>query len=121
MEDRAFFLDIFWTRADKLDLAQEEVNMERRRWIRMKASEDVRELKIEQLEDISGGYSPGPFKEAAMAFLMDHINATTYARLLKKAGWDEHQYVAARLFLSEEDWEKYVWIEQNGKLDGFSG
>ena len=30
-----------------------------------------------------------------------------------------HHYVVARAFLDQADWEKFVWIEQYGSLEGF--
>ena len=30
-----------------------------------------------------------------------------------------HRYVAARAFLNQADWEKFVWIEQHGSLAGY--
>ncbi len=32
-----------------------------------------------------------------------------------------HHYTAARAFLSQTEWEKLVWIEEFGSLDGFPG
>ena len=30
-----------------------------------------------------------------------------------------HPYAVARAILNQADWEKYVWIEEHGSLDGF--
>ena len=32
-----------------------------------------------------------------------------------------HHYVVARVLLNQADWEKFVWIEEYGSLDGFPG
>ena len=31
----------------------------------------------------------------------------------------KYHYVVARAFLSQTDWEKFVWIEQFGTLTGY--
>ena len=31
----------------------------------------------------------------------------------------EHHNAVARAFLNQKDWEKFVWIEEFGSLDGF--
>ena len=73
-----------------------------------------------QSASVHGGYSPGPYSAAALAYFKSCLDAGTYARLARKERWDEHPYVAARLFLRDDQWLKYVWIEQHGTLDGFA-
>jgi len=40
---------------------------------------------------------------------------------MSSAAGRAHHYVAARAFLSQSDWDKFVWIEEHGSLDGFPG
>jgi len=81
---------------------------------------DCQKLTLDPSESVSRGYFPGPYSDAAAAYLKSCMDAVTYARLAQKSGWDEHPYVAARLFLKGDQWIKYVWIEQHGTLDGFA-
>ena len=73
-----------------------------------------------QLEQSNDRYIPGTYKETAIAFLRERIDGETYERLVAHSGWNRFPYVAAKLFLDEDDWRKYVWIEQHGTLRGFS-
>ena len=83
-------------------------------------SDDLYELSPEQLEIFSDGkYLPGNYKREADAFLKTCIGAQMYDKVMRAEAGRRHPYVAARLFLSEDDWRKYVWIEQYGSLDGY--
>ena len=68
----------------------------------------------------SDAYKPGKHTGEALAFLKECVGEKRFEQIMTSADSRRHPYVAARLFLSEEDWQKYVWIEQNGSLDGFS-
>ena len=72
------------------------------------------------LEQSNDRYIPGTYKEMAIAFLRERIDGETYERLVAHSGWNRFPYVAAKLFLDEDDWRRYVWIEQHGTLRGFS-
>ena len=86
----------------------------------MKKSNDLYELSPEQLEIFSDGkYLPGNYKKEADAFLKTCIGAQLYDKVMSAEAGRRHPYVAARLFLSEDDWRKYVWIEQYGSLDDY--
>ena len=86
----------------------------------MKKSNDLYELSPEQLEIFSDGkYLPGNYKREADAFLKTCIGAQMYDKVMSAEAGRRHPYVAARLFLSEDDWRKYVWIEQYGSLDEY--
>ena len=86
----------------------------------MKKSNDLYELSPEQLEIFSDGkYLPGNYKKEADAFLKTCIGAQMYDKVMSAEAGRRHPYVAARLFLSEDDWRKYVWIEQYGSLDDY--
>ena len=73
-----------------------------------------------QLEQSNDRYIPGTYKETAIAFLRERIDGETYERLVAHSGWNRFPYVAAKLLLDEDDWRRYVWIEQHGTLRGFS-
>ena len=66
-----------------------------------------------------GGYSPGRFREEATAFMKACMDAETFEKIMGKDAKNTHYFVAARVFLSDSDWKKFVWIEQNGSLTGF--
>ena len=86
----------------------------------MKKSNDLYELSPEQLEIFSDGkYLPGNYKRKADAFLKTCIGAQMYDKVMSAEAGRRHPYVAARLFLNEDDWRKYVWIEQYGSLDDY--
>ena len=65
------------------------------------------------------GYTPGRYLEESVLFLREHISKKDFETIMHSADRRAHPYVAARVFLSEADWKKYVWIEHNGSLDGF--
>ena len=86
----------------------------------MKKSNDLYELSPEQLEIFSDGkYLPGNYKREANDFLKTCMGEQKYEKIMSADAGRRHPYVAARLFLSEDDWRKYVWIEQYGSLDGY--
>ena len=64
-------------------------------------------------------YQQGKFREEALEFMRKKLGERQYAQIMANADSRERPYVAARVFLSPEDWEKYVWIEQQGSLEGF--
>ena len=69
-----------------------------------------------------GVYQPGfQYREASLAFFRQCVGDETYDRAMSSEAGRRHHYVAARLFLDQADWEKFVWIEQYGSLDGFPG
>ena len=91
----------------------------------MTKREDVRELHTEQTAPVSGGapvlgiYTPGAYKEEAKAFFRLCVGAEIYERAMSSEAGRRHHYVAARAFLNQADWEKFVWIEQYGSLAGY--
>ena len=86
----------------------------------MKKSEELYDLSPEQLEFFSeGNYLPGNYKEEASDFLRSCLGESIYEEIMSAEAGQRHPYVAARLFLNEDDWRKYVWIEQYGSLDGY--
>ena len=83
-------------------------------------SDDLYNLSPEQLEIFSDGkYLPGNYKREANDFLKTCMGEQKYEKIMSADAGRRHPYVAARLFLSEDDWRKYVWIEQYGSLDGY--
>ena len=86
----------------------------------MRKSDDLYDLSPEQLEIFSDGkYLPGYYKKEANAFLRKCMGEQMYEKVMSAEAGRSHPYVAARLFLSEDDWRKYVWIEQYGSLDEY--
>ena len=72
--------------------------------------------RIKQL----GIYRQGlPYKEASQRFFRERVGEEAFQRAMSCDGGREHPYVPARILLSQSDWEKYVWIEEYGSLDGF--
>ena len=85
-------------------------------------------LSPEQLEQASGGasalgvYRPGfQYKRESLRFFQACVGKDVYNRAMGSEVGRAHHYVAARAFLSQSDWEKFVWIEEHGSLDGFPG
>ena len=86
------------------------------------------ELNMGQMEPVSGGvntlgvYRPGfRYKRESLRFFKDCVGEEAYNRAMGSEAGRAHHYVAARAFLSQPDWEKFVWIEEHGSLDGFPG
>ena len=92
----------------------------------MTRREDVRELRGEQAAVREGApapgiYTPGAYKDEAKAFFRQCVGAEIYERAMSSEAGRRHHYVAARAFLNQADWEKFVWIEQHGSLAGYPG
>ena len=68
-----------------------------------------------------GVYAPGAYKDEAKAFFRLCVGAEIYERAMNSEAGRRHHYVAARAFLNQADWEKFVWIEQHGSLTGYPG
>ena len=69
-----------------------------------------------------GVYKPGlKFRKESMAFFRDCVGEETYTRAMSSEAGRRHHYVAARAFLNQADWEKFVWIEEFGSLADFPG
>ena len=81
----------------------------------------MRELKMEEMNSISGGvYQPGKYRNEAIAFLKERLDEKQFSRIMCHSRAQQQPYVAARILLNPADWEKYVWIENHGSLDGFA-
>ena len=88
----------------------------------------TREWQPEQLNAVSSGayqlgvYKPGlKYRKESMAFFRDCVGEEIYTRARRSETGRRHHYVAARAFLDQADWEKFVWIEEFGSLAGFPG
>ncbi len=88
--------------------------------------QEKRELTLEQMETVSAGnqtlgvYRPGlPYKEASLDFFRQCVGDKAYESAMNSPVGKRHHYVVARAFLNQSDWEKFVWIEEHGSLDGF--
>ena len=87
---------------------------------------DVRVLSPDQLESVSGGaetlgvYRPGfQFKQESLDYFRQCVGEETFRLAMSSDAGREHHYAVARAFLNQKDWEKFVWIEEFGSLDGF--
>ena len=87
---------------------------------------DVRVLNPNQLESVSGGtdtlgvYRPGfQFKQESLDYFRQCVGEETYQLAMNSEAGREHHYAVVRAFLNQKDWEKFVWIEEFGSLDGF--
>ena len=69
-----------------------------------------------------GVYKPGlRYRKESLAFFRNCVGEETFARAMSSEVGRRHHYAAARAFLAQADWEKFVWIEEFGSLDGFPG
>ncbi len=66
-----------------------------------------------------GAYRPGAYRHEALAFLRERVGEEKFERIMGLDDSRLHPYVAARVFLSPADWNRYVWIEHHGTLEGF--
>ena len=94
----------------------------------MAENESARELQPEELEAVNGGtsrlgvYRPGfRFKREALDYFRHCVGEETYLRAMSSDAGRAHHYVAARVFLTQAEWERFVWIEEHGSLAGFPG
>ena len=91
----------------------------------MKRSDKFRELEPAQLDRVNGGryepgvYRSGTYQNEAKDFFRQCVGDAVYDRAMSSDAGRMHHYVVARAFLSQQDWEKFVWIEQFGSLEGF--
>ena len=92
----------------------------------MTGHKDERILSPDQLESVSGGtgalgiYRPGfRYKQASLDFFRHCVGEETYQLAMNSDAGRAHHYTVARAFLNQKDWEKFVWIEEYGSLDGF--
>ena len=79
-----------------------------------------------QLETVAGGvqtlgvYHPGfRYRSESLAFFKSRVGDEVYERAMNSDAGRAHHYAVARAFLGQADWEKFVWIEEHGSLDGF--
>lgn len=67
-----------------------------------------------------GVYSPDfRYKKESLQFFKACVGEDVYTRAMSSEAGRAHHYTVARAFLNQADWEKFVWIEQFGSLDGF--
>lgn len=92
----------------------------------MKNRKDKMLMMQEQPEKVSDGagalgvYRPGfRFKKASLQFFKACVGEETYQLAMNSDAGRAHHYTVARAFLNRKDWEKFVWIEEFGSLDGF--
>ena len=61
----------------------------------------------------------GPFLQEADAFLRTQIDQETYQKIMGHEAGRAHPYVAARIVMDNEQWEKYLWISHHGSLASY--
>ena len=94
----------------------------------MNKNEEIIELSADHLESINGRsnilgvYRPGfRYKQESLRFFKECVGEETYKLAMNSDAGREHHNAVARAFLNQKDWEKFVWIEEFGSLDGFPG
>jgi len=94
----------------------------------MNKNEEIIELSADHLESINGGantlgvYRPGfRYKQVSLQFFKECVSEAVYSKAMNSDAGCVHHYAVARAFLNQKDWEKFVWIEEFGSLDGFPG
>ena len=92
----------------------------------MNENEGIIELSADHLESINGGsntlgvYRSGfRYKKESLQFFKECVGEAVYAKAMNSDAGRVHHYTVARAFLGQTDWEKFVWIEEFGSLDGF--
>ena len=85
-------------------------------------------LDPDQLDTVTGGspllgvYSPDfRHKRESLQFFRTCVGDEVYRRAMDSEAGRAHHYAVVRAFLNKEDWEKFVWIEEFGSLNGFPG
>ena len=66
------------------------------------------------------GEQPCMYIDEAQQFLKDHMAEDQYEVIMGTREGKDLPYVAARIFLSEEDWQQYLWIIRHGSLEGYA-
>lgn len=95
--------------------------------MRMAKSENIGEMGPDQPEK-SGGvralgiYRPGfRYRKESMQYFKACVGEDAYLKAMNSDAGRAHHYVVARTLLNQTDWEKFVWIEEHGSLNGFPG
>lgn len=73
--------------------------------------------RTDRTENIS--YTPGAFREESMDFLKKHMDEEVFTMVMNSQDEKAIPSVLARIYLNEDDWQKYIWIEKHGSLEGF--
>ena len=67
-----------------------------------------------------GIYKPGfRYKKESLQFFKACVGDEVYGKAMNSEAGRAHHYTVARAFLNQSDWEKFVWIEEYGSLEGF--
>ena len=67
-----------------------------------------------------GVYRPGfRYKKESLQFFKACVGDEVFSKAMNSEAGRAHHYSVARAFLNQSDWEKFVWIEEFGSLDGF--
>lgn len=69
-----------------------------------------------------GIYRPGfRYRKESMQYFKTCVGEAAYLKAINSDAGRAHHYVVARTLLNQSDWEKFIWIEEHGSLDGFPG
>lgn len=61
------------------------------------------------------------YRKESLQFYEDRAGTDVFRAAMNSDAGRAHHFAAARAFLNQADWEKFVWIEEFGSLDGFPG
>ena len=95
--------------------------------MQMTNSKKQTELEPEEMASVSGGralgiYRPGfRYKKESMQYFKSCVGEDVFSKAMSCDAGRAHHYVVARTLLNQTDWEKFVWIEEHGSLNGFPG
>jgi hypothetical protein len=99
--------------------------LEKRRSI-MTDHGEAQSLDPNRMGSVSGGtgtlgvYRTGfRHKKESLQFFKACVGDDVYAAAMNSDAGRAHHYAVARAFLDQKSWERFVWIEEYGSLDGF--
>ena len=88
--------------------------------------QDPDELGPDELDSVTGGagplgiYKPGfQYKKESLSFFKSCVGDEIFDKAINSEAGRAHHYTVARAFLSQDNWERFVWIEEFGSLKGF--
>ena len=93
----------------------------------VRIQEDIRLLNPGQRETVSAAKPLGIYrqgflhKKESLQFFKECVGEEVYSKAMNSEAGHSHHYAVARAFLNQSDWEKFVWIEEHGSLEGFPG
>lgn len=81
----------------------------------------LRQDKTDRSRDCAVLRPGGAYRREAVAYMRQRLGPERFNQIMSSCGsFAKYPYVAAKLFLSVEDWNRYVWIEWHGSLDDYA-